>query len=306
MMTSFYVSPYGSDSNPGTSEAPFATILHASRAATPDTTVHVAAGTYEGGFQTLADNVTYVSDTPLGAKIVPPAYSHSDTAWDNRGAGVTISGFEVDGSHTQGGTPWRVGIYTAGSNSTISDSHVHDIATDVGQSSYGGAGIQGDGYYGGSNFTLSGNIVDHIGSGGDPYLQGIYESAPGTITNNVVHDVSGWGIHLWHDATEVAVENNTVYNNGAGGIVVGAGDWYHGAAPDDYTTVANNIVFGNPAGIFENGWTGTNNSYTSNLVYDNDTDWALHNGLTPTDPVDLQSPLVALVGSTLDTPELHY
>src|SRR5579883_1195379 len=162
-MNSYYVSPNGSDSNPGTQDAPLATILKASQVAAPDTTVHVAPGTYEGGFQTVANGVAYVSDTPLGAKIVPPAHSGSDTAWDNRGADVTITGFEDDGSHTQSGTPWRYGIYTAGSNSTISDNYVHDVATNVAQSSQGGAGIEGDGYYGGSHFTLVGNTVAHIG-----------------------------------------------------------------------------------------------------------------------------------------------
>jgi hypothetical protein len=47
-----YVATTGSDSNPGTQSAPFKTILRASQAAKPDTIVHVAPGTYPGGFQT--------------------------------------------------------------------------------------------------------------------------------------------------------------------------------------------------------------------------------------------------------------
>src|SRR5262249_43493251 len=52
--TDLYVSPTGSDSNDGSPEAPFRSILAASRAARPNTTIHVASGTYRGGFMTKA------------------------------------------------------------------------------------------------------------------------------------------------------------------------------------------------------------------------------------------------------------
>ncbi|MDB5756518.1 MAG: hypothetical protein JWR56_2946, partial [Massilia sp.] len=41
-----YVATTGSDSNTGTESEPFRTITRASRAARPDTTIHVASGTY--------------------------------------------------------------------------------------------------------------------------------------------------------------------------------------------------------------------------------------------------------------------
>src|SRR6266576_3913853 len=50
--TDLYVSPSGSDSNPGTQAAPFKTILAASQVAQPGTAVHVTPGTYSGGFAT--------------------------------------------------------------------------------------------------------------------------------------------------------------------------------------------------------------------------------------------------------------
>jgi len=52
--TDLYVSTTGSDSNSGTQSSPFKTILAASLAAQAGTTVHVAAGTYYGGFETTA------------------------------------------------------------------------------------------------------------------------------------------------------------------------------------------------------------------------------------------------------------
>src|SRR5262249_13196659 len=116
-----YVSTSGSDSNPGTQASPFKTILAASKAAQPGTTVHVAAGMHSGGFETTTSGtasapIHYLSDTKWGAIIVPPANSTSDTAWDNRGAYVVIDGFQVDGTHYQTGALWQQGLYSAGSH----------------------------------------------------------------------------------------------------------------------------------------------------------------------------------------------
>jgi parallel beta-helix repeat protein len=199
---------------------------------------------------------------------------------------VTIRGFEVDGSHIQAGTPWVMGLVTFGANSTISSNYVHDIALNVTPSSYGGGGIEGDSYHGGSDFTVVNNIIANIGRGTDAHIHGIYLTGPGTIANNVVHDVSGYGIHLWHDATNITIVNNTVYHNRTGGILVGGGDFHNGwTGPNDHTVVANNIAVGNPQGIVEHGATGTHNVYTNNLVHCNAVNWRLLNSLTTTNSV---------------------
>ena len=88
-MSNLYVSTTGSDNGNGTQSSPFATILKASEAAQPGDTIHVAAGTYAGGFQTTASGtasapITYVSDTPGGAIIVPAANSSSISARKSR------------------------------------------------------------------------------------------------------------------------------------------------------------------------------------------------------------------------------
>src|SRR5207302_7497100 len=173
--TGLYVSTTGSDSNSGTQTSPFKTILAASRAAQAGTTVHVAAGTYDGGFQTTASGtagnpIHYVSDTKWGAIIVPPANSTSDTAWDNRGAYVAIDGFQVDGTHYQSGTAWVQGIYSAGSYSVIENNNVHNVAQNVSTSASGG-GVTADGYYGGTNISAIANVVHDIGPVGGQLIQ---------------------------------------------------------------------------------------------------------------------------------------
>ncbi|HEX6961277.1 MAG TPA: choice-of-anchor Q domain-containing protein, partial [Lacipirellula sp.] len=150
----------------------------------------------------------------------------------------------------------------------------------------GGAGIEGDSYYGGTNIDLIGNVVHDIGPGNVNTVQGIYQNTSGTVANNVVYGASGWGIALWRDARNVDILNNTVFNNDSGGISVGGGDNYNSSGPADYVTVANNIVYDNSNyGIIEYGATGTHNVYTHNLVYQNGTNWRLQNGLTATETI---------------------
>src|SRR5216683_427884 len=279
--TALYVSTTGADSNPGTQDLPFKTILAASQAARAGTIVHVAPGTYDGGFTTTASGtapspIHYVSDTKWGAKIVPPTTSTYDMAWDNRGAYVAIDGFEVDGTNYHSGTQWRLGIYSTGSYSVIESNNVHNIAWNIACSGQGGAGIEGDSYYGGIEITLIANIVHDIGPASCIYVQGAYQTASGKVMNNLVYRVSGWGIHLWHDAHHVTIANNTIFNNANGGVLVGGGDYINGSGPADYITVANNIVFDNGRyGIVEAGQTGSHNLFTHNLSFQNRTNWWL-------------------------------
>ena len=280
-----YVSPSGSDSNAGTQSAPFKTILKASSVATPGVTIRVAPGVYAGGFQTTKSGtaearIHYLSTTRFGAKIVPPASSSNTRAWDNRGSFVDIEGFEVDGTKGQAGTQWLNGIYTAGSYSTVRGNYVHHIAKSVPCASSGG-GIGSDSYYKGVANDVVGNIVHDIGPAGCAFYLGIYiNSAKSKVINNQVYNVSNAGIRLWHDATNNLVTNNTVFNSGIGVVVSGNGG-YLGVAPNDYTRVANNIIYDNAShGIQEVGSTGTHNSYPFNLVYKNrGYNFVLNNGL---------------------------
>ena len=104
----YYVAPSGDDSNPGTADLPFQTILRASKVALPGTTVHVAPGVYTGGFKTTmsgteAQRIYYVSTVPWGAKLVPPMSSDTKAGWDNRGSYVDFVGFEIDGGAARNG-----------------------------------------------------------------------------------------------------------------------------------------------------------------------------------------------------------
>jgi hypothetical protein len=294
----YYVAPNGSDTAAGTKAAPFKTLARAAKAAIkPSTTVFVAPGNYAGGFKTTgngtaAGRIYWVSTTKWGAKIVPPTNSTNKNAWDNRGNYVSIIGFEVDGSKIAGGTKWTLGIYTGGSYNVIEANHVHHTANTIACSSAGGSAIGVDSYYKGVMTDVIGNVVHDIGPAGCTYVQGIYVSTSGTIKNNVVYRVGSAAIHLWHDATNVKIINNTV-SSSVFGIIVGGGDFYFTSAGANNVAVYNNIVYDNKYGISEQGKTGTGNTYKNNLVTKNTTyNWQLRNGLKHTATITSEPLLV--------------
>jgi parallel beta-helix repeat protein len=118
-----------------------------------------------------------------------------------------------------------------------------------------------------------GNLVHEIGPQppltGGKFYQGIYQTATGSVKNNIVYMISGAGIHLWHDANHIDIINNTVFNNWIG-IVFGGGNYIRSKGPCDYINVANNIVFDNTGyGIDETGQNGSHNIISHNLVFQN-------------------------------------
>ncbi len=285
-----YVAPTGSDRNPGTLALPFRSIGRAAKAAAPGSRVLVAPGLYSGGFRTTvsgnpAARIVFLSTRKWGARITPPRNSSNKAAWDNRGSHVDIVGFEVDGSQYQGGKRWTQGIYNGGSYVAIRNNHVHHLAVNNACTRGGGAAINVDSYFKGIRADVIANLVHDIGPAGCRYVQGIYVSTSARVMNNVIYRVSEGGIHLWHDASNVIITNNTVTRSNTG-IIIGGGNFYHSNGPNDHTAVYSNIVYDNKMGISEQGRTGRNNSYRNNLVYQNSTyNWRLSNGLKHRDTV---------------------
>jgi hypothetical protein len=269
-----YVSPTGSDSNPGSAQRPFRTINKAAAMAKPSTIVHVAPGTYRENVKTNTSGtatarINYSSDTKWGAKVIG---SGTEAMWSNNGSYVDISGFDISGSG-------RLGIVNYASFVNMESNHIHNLTVSGGCTGDGGAGIV-NANYSSSDDDIIGNVVHDIGTpGACNGVQGIYSSnLRGRILNNVVYRASSFGIHLWHAANNVTIANNTVFANGSarmgGGIVLGVGDSPGGVILDN-TKVINNIVYKNPgAGIIQYCYSGSsclgnNNTTANNLVYGN-------------------------------------
>lgn len=280
-----HVSPNGADANPGTAERPFRSLARAARAVHPGSVVLVAPGTYSGGFRTTISGteharIAFVSTRKWGARIIPARRSPNKSAWDNRGSFVDIVGFDVDGRQHQDGVRWTHGIYSGGSYSSIRNNRVRHIAQLSRCTRAGGSAIGVDSYYRGVRSDVIANLVHDIGPAGCRFMQGIYVSTSARVKNNVVYRVAEGGIHLWHDAHNVIITNNTITASNTG-IIIGGGNFYHRSDGNDYTAVYSNIVYDNKMGISEQGKTGRNNAYKNNLVYRNAAyNWRLKNGVT--------------------------
>lgn len=280
----------------------FATISQASAVVQAGDTVHVAAGIYRESVVTTADGtaaapITFIADP--GAVIMPAATG--DTGWWVKGDYTTLDGFEVDGGN---GQTWQVGVYLTGSYDTVTNATVHNIALGPVNDANGAAGILADSYYGGTHATISDSTVYAVGK--DRLDQGIYISNPdSSVTGNTVYDIASVGIHLWHNATGALIENNTVYDSGAG-ILVGGGGYYNGfTGPDDYTRVIDNTVYNSDYGIAEQGYTGTHNVYDGNLLYGIvNEEYRLQNGNTWTPGSGANPPAPATDWDDVTLPQL--
>lgn len=308
---SYYVSATGSDSSGnGTITYPWASIGYASTKIGPGAVVHVAAGIYKGSFNTYASGtssarITYIAESANFSGPVTCAQVAANrgdlstcarlvgvgsTTWVNFGNYVTIQGFDVTG-------PGMNGIYTQGTSTLINGNHVHDMMTSTCNSN-GGSGIN----LNGTNAMVVSNYVHNIG----PYpsacgfIQGIYFlQAGGYAYNNISFANSGFGIQLWHYPANLALVNNTLFNNASGGIVLGTDDNF----TVDYITVSNNVVVNNGGdGISEQGGSsssiGIHNLYTNNLVYGNAGSISLWNGRTATGTVSSSPQFVNYTGTS--------
>ena len=259
----------------------YKTIQAAANAAKPGDTVHVAPGTYNeiltiSGSGTANSRLRYLCDAKWECKIWPTQNPNSDQIVVNvTGNYVDFEGFDI----TSSVVGIRTGLDTNGNNNRIVRNKIHDINT---TGSLVGSCL---GLYDSEGSVLGGNLIYHCGN--HPTMDhGIYvSSGTGTIINNIVGFNAAFGIHLWHTPHHVKIFNNTVFNNGSGGIIVAAVE--HADSFIDGCITANNIVFGNREdGIVERGGNtegseATNidaigtNIFVNNLVFNNGSDYDL-------------------------------
>ncbi len=219
--TGYYVSPSGSDSNPGTLAAPFATLAHAQQAMEGSSikTTYVEAGTYN-----------------LGSTLTLTAADNGES-WDYYPANG------VDTAVLNGGGSLQTVIELDASNVTINGLTIEN---------YANFGIHYDGGSTISNITIANcNIGDSTATGTWQSGAVFIDNVNGiTISHNYIHDVQSEGIALFAfnpgDVLDnVSIDGNVVLNavqgmTDGGAIYVSDHDGYHGTN----TSITNNYVAG--------------------------------------------------------------
>ncbi len=277
-ITDFYISPYGSDSNPGTKEAPFSSFKKADSVVQAGGTVYVLPGKYNGytAQNTIriatsgvkSARIRWIAETKWAARIVGHVNPANRLGWGIVVAGnyVDLVGFDVTSNA-------NMGVWVLGTHVRVIGNHVHDIPGQAGCSSYGASGVE-QGNYSGGYMEVIANVVHNVGAGGPGSCNkyhGIYLAAPfDNAVNNISYRNASKGIGTWHAATHNSISNNTVFDNDVG-ILVGAGDSpCYRTCSADHMVVSNNIMYHNKTiGFWQYSKAGRHNVYTNNLAFAN-------------------------------------
>jgi hypothetical protein len=272
-----YVSPAGSDSNPGTAASPWRTIARAVDGSGPGDTVVLRAGTYGakgvihefdtpgsrsapvtfrgdpagpmprilGHVRISADHVRLnylLFDGPTGSVKEPTADNPRGEQVQITVLGPSVDGVEISDSVVRG-SKWHAGIYLC-------------TATDV---------------------RITGNYIHHNGDRRDPGQEnqshGIYfESGSGLVANNVIAHNVARGVQLYARPRNVVIANNTIVRNGKAGIQF--------ASDTAQSRAVNNVVaYNGEHGIRSSGLTGNGNVVQRNVVWGNGQDLGPADGL---------------------------
>lgn len=262
-----YVSPAGSDANPGTLAAPWQTLQHAFGALQAGQAVCLRGGTYPmvgGGTYSQALNVSGTGSAPITVSNYPGevAIIHGSTRVNGAyatflGTPATAPGLIFEGPNGPGSSLDLIDVM-----------NTHDVTFDHVEIRYGNyhAGLY---QYGGYNIKVLGAYIHDNGVAGVNLDHGVYWDATtgggNLIANCVIEHNAAQGIALYSSSnpsqpSQVVVEENSLVNNGHYGIDL----WGTG------NTVVNNVLAGNGT-VFNSRQmsveTGTNHFVDSNIVW---------------------------------------
>lgn len=253
-MTTWYVSPTGSDSGPGTAANPWASVAHALDTLAAGDTVKVNDGVYSPWFNdqtrpwlNLSKPCTLQSVNPRGAVLDGLLQCHSVFNFLASGNQVTLQDFLIKrGAH---GGVWANALSAQGV--TLRGLEICNISNQPDSSNKGNCGVYSDGAailvvdgcnlhdIGRSTATDPGNAFDHC----------IYSHGNITVTNCTFSNLlQGWAIQT-ADGCVLYVRNcafnGPVLYNGAGGLKNGQIELWGAILSAD---VSSNI-FTNPRGV---------------------------------------------------------
>lgn len=251
-----YASPAGSDVNPGTLAAPFRTVAKALSVLGPGQTAYLRAGTY-GEWLTFSRSGT--ASAPITLRSYPGETVQLTGRLKITAGYVRVSGFRFVGGSAANSSD--VLIYVSGGD------HVEISGNELTGAAMSAIYV-GDPGNGGDDVQILSNWIHDNGTHNN-LDHGIYYGTGrgGVIANNLLERSYAYGIHLYPDADDALVTQNTVVGSGRSGIIVGGE-----TATSDGNVVVNNVVaFNSDYGVrsYWGGPTGAGNVFRNNLVFGN-------------------------------------
>ena len=253
----YYVAPppSGNDGNPGSESSPWATLQHAVEAVGPGDTILVQSGTYAGARieQSGTEGAWITLQAAPGASVLvntPGEFNTHESiieieTWEGDG---TVSYWVIAGLEVANAPSWGIDIRGNDSAKSHHINIVGNVVHDNGLAS-GRTGI----FAAFTDYVLiEGNESYHNGE------HGIYVNNSSdyfTVRGNLLHDNANCGLHMNGDASmggdgimsNGLVENNIIYNNGAGiGGNGGGGAAINMDGVTD-TMLRNNLLYNNHA-----------------------------------------------------------
>jgi uncharacterized protein YjdB len=237
---SYYVSPTGSDSNPGTIAAPWLTIQHAASTVAAGSTVYVEAGTYVESINvtvsgTASAPITFVGETGaiVSGSGLTPSTSQTQGLWNIGSATpagvdvsyVTIQGFTIENYTTSNANACPAGIWISGASNGIQV--LNNTVTNITTTSESNGNAFGIAAYGTeasaiNGLVISGNTVYGLKTGNSETVNVDGNVTNFTISNNIIHDNDNIGIDaiggegVGPSGVDFArygeISGNTVYN----------------------------------------------------------------------------------------------
>jgi len=238
LLTTWYVSPSGSDAAPGTSSsAPFATLQHAADLVTTGDTVDILAGTYNQGFVLGWDN-------PQNGNPSAPITFHAEP-----GAIITGRNNKTADAIDLEGASYIVieGFTITNPSSNITRAGIRSVTN--------------------NNVIIRNNNVDNMGT------WGIFTAFSDDIlieNNTASHSQTQHGIYVSNSSQRPTVRGNTLFGNYSCGLHMNGDVSQGGVGVITGALVENNIIYDNGIG----GGSGINcdgvqnSRFQNNLIYD--------------------------------------
>ena len=248
-----YVSPSGSDSNPGTLERPFRTLQKALDTVPAGQTVFVRAGTYP-------EWVTATRGGSSSAPVTVQAYADEQPVLSGR-LKITASYVRLTGLVFEGGTKansTEVLIYVAGGDYVeIVDNELRKAAMSaIYLSGSDGSRVVGNWIHdNGTRWNLDHGIYWGSGDGG-------------LIADNVIERSYAYNIQLYPKVDNIVVTGNLISGGGRGGIVIDN----DGTDTVNGNQIVANTIFGNAEHGVRTGADsapGVGNVVRDNAIYNN-------------------------------------